>query len=234
MQKVRCGMVGGGEGAFIGAVHRTAMAIADNIELVAGAFSAKPEISSRSGASIGLPADRVYASYTDMMRRECTLPADWRIEAVSIVTPNHLHAPVAIEALQSGFHVICDKPAADTLENAMAMAAAASRSGRIVAITHTYTGYPMVKQARALVASGEVGAVRRVMVNYTQDWLSRPADIEGNKQAEWRSDPARSGEGGALGDIGTHAFNLAEYICGEQIVSLCAELGALPGRPTRR
>ena len=230
MEKVRCGMVGGGEGAFIGAVHRTAMAIAANIELVAGTFSSNPEISRRSGAAIGLQPDRVYGSYLEMMERERTQPADYRIEAVSIVTPNHLHAPVAIAAFRSGFHVICDKPAADSLENALAMADTASSSGKLIAFTHTYTGYPMVKQARAFVAEGEVGAVRRVMVKYTQDWLSRPADIAGNKQAEWRVDPARSGEGGVLGDIGTHAFNLAEYITGERIVSLSAELSALPGR----
>jgi predicted dehydrogenase len=230
VDKVRCGMVGGGEGAFIGAVHRTALAIAGNLELVAGAFSADPEKSRRSGAAIGLPTDRVYGSYQEMMERERALPEQARIEAVCIVTPNHMHAPVAIAAFHSGFHVICDKPVADTLENALAIGDAAARSGKLMAITHTYTGYPMVKQARALVAGGEVGAVRRVMVKYTQDWLSRPSDITGNKQAEWRTDPARSGEGGAFGDIGTHAFNLVEYITGERITSLCAELGALPGR----
>ncbi len=228
MRRVRYGMVGGGEGAFIGAVHRTAAAIAGNWELVAGAFSADPEKALRSAKAIGAP--RGYGSYQEMLERERALPAEQRIEAVSIVTPNHAHAPVAIAAFEAGFHVICDKPIADTLENARAIEQAAARADKRIAITHTYTGYPMVKQARALVAGGQVGAVRRVMVKYTQDWLSRAGDIEGNKQAEWRTDPKRSGEGGAFGDIGTHAANLVEYVTGEPIVRLCAELGALPGR----
>jgi predicted dehydrogenase len=165
-----------------------------------------------------------------MMARERALPPEQRIEAVAIVTPNHEHAPAAIAALEAGFHVICDKPLADTLENARAIEQAATRSGKLIAITHTYTGYPMVKQARALVAGGEVGAVRRVSVKYTQDWLARAGDIAGNKQAQWRTDPKRSGEGGAFADIGTHAANLVEYITGEPITQLCAELNALPGR----
>lgn len=227
---IRYGMIGGGEGAFIGAVHRTAAAIAGNWTLVAGAFSADPEKSRRSGAAIGAPADRTYGSYREMMERERTLSADQRIEAVSIVTPNHEHAPAAIAAFEADFHVICDKPLADTLEGAQAIARAAAASGKRLAITHTYTGYPMVKQARALVAGGQVGKARRVMVKYTQDWLSRASDIAGNKQAEWRTDPKRSGEGGAFGDIGTHAANLVEYITGERIAAICAELSALPGR----
>ncbi len=228
MQRVRYGMVGGGEGAFIGAVHRTAADIAGNLTLVAGAFSADPAKAKRSGEAIGVP--RNYGSYQEMIARERELPANERIEAVSIVTPNHVHAPVAIAAFEAGFHVICDKPIADTLEAAKTIDAAQKKSGKILAVTHTYTGYPLVKEARALVASGRLGAVRRVMVKYTQDWLSRADDIAGNKQAEWRVDPKRSGEGGAFGDIGTHAFNLAEYVTGQRVTKLCAELGHLPGR----
>jgi predicted dehydrogenase len=228
MTRVRCTMVGGGEGAFIGAVHRTAAAIAGNIEIVAGALSSNPERARRSGQAIGL--ERVYGSYEEMIAAEAALPADQRVEALSIVTPNHMHAPPAIAAFGAGMHVICDKPLADTLENAIAISEAAARAGKILAITHTYTGYPLVKQMRGLVASGQLGAVRRVMVQYTQDWLSRPGDTAGNKQAEWRVDPARSGEGGALGDIGTHAFNLAEFITGQKVTRLCADLCHLPGR----
>ncbi len=230
MKPIRYAMIGGGEGAFIGAVHRTAAAIAGNWVLVAGALSADPEKSRRSGATIGVPAHRVYGSYREMLQRERVLPPAERIEAVAIVTPNHEHAPAAIAAFEAGFHVICDKPLAHTLEHARAIGDAAARSGKRIAITHTYTGYPLVKQARALVASGELGAVRRVAVSYTQDWLSRAGDVDDNKQAEWRTDPARSGEGGAFGDIGTHAANLVEYITGERITRLCAELNALPGR----
>ncbi len=230
MKPVRFGMIGGGEGAFIGGVHRTAAAIAGNWQLVAGAFSADPDKARRSGAAIGTAADRTYGSWQEMLAREQLLDPAERIEAVSIVTPNHLHAPPAIAAMEAGFDVICDKPVADTLENACAMAEAARRTGRKIAITHTYTGYPLIKQARQMVSGGDFGAVRRVIVKYTQDWLSRASDIAGNKQAAWRVDPARSGDGGALGDIGTHAANLVEFITGERITHICAELTALPGR----
>lgn len=230
MKAVRYGMIGGGQGAFIGGVHRTAAAIAGNWQLVAGAFSSTPEKSRASGAQIGVAADRTYGSWVEMLEREKALPDDQRIEVVAIVTPNHMHAPPAIAALEAGFDVIIDKPLADTLANARAIADAAARTGRKIAVTHTYTGYPLVKQARAMVASGELGAIRRVMVKYTQDWLSRPDDLIGNKQAEWRVDPARSGEAGAFGDIGTHAANLVEFITGERITAICAELTMLPGR----
>ncbi len=227
---VRYGMIGGGQGAFIGGVHRTAAAIAGNWALVAGALSSTPQKARASGTQIGLPDARNYGSWAEMLEREAALPEDLRIEAVSIVTPNHMHAPPAIAALEAGFDVIIDKPLADSVENAQAIADAVKRTGRRIAVTHTYTGYPLVKQARSLVASGKFGKVRRVMVKYTQDWLSRAADLEGNKQAEWRVDPARSGDAGAFGDIGTHAANLAEFITGEKIVSICAELTMLPGR----
>jgi predicted dehydrogenase len=230
MDPIRYGMVGGGQGAFIGGVHRTAAAITGNWRLAAGALSSTPEKARASAAEIGLAADRAYGSWQEMLERERALPADARIEAVSIVTPNHAHAAPAIAAMEAGFDVIIDKPLADSLANAKAIAEAAARTGRRIAVTHTYTGYPLVKQARRMVAGGEFGAVRRVIVKYTQDWLSRGSDIAGNKQAEWRVDPARSGEAGAFGDIGTHAANLVEFITGQRIAAICAELTALPGR----
>jgi predicted dehydrogenase len=230
MEAIRYGMIGGGEGAFIGGVHRTAAAIAGNWRLVAGALSSTAERSRASGAAIGLDPARTYGSWQEMLTAEQALPAGERIEAVAIVTPNHMHAPPAIAALEAGFDVIIDKPLADSIANARAIADAARRTGRQIGITHTYTGYPLVKQARRLVAGGEFGAVRRVIVKYTQDWLSRPEDLIGNKQAEWRVDPNRSGEAGAFGDIGTHAANLVEFITGQRIAAICAELTMLPGR----
>ncbi len=230
MNKIRYGMIGGGQGAFIGGVHRIAARIAGNWDLVAGALSSTPEKARASGAELGLAADRTYGSWQEMLEREAALPADVRIEAVAIVTPNHMHAAPAIGALEAGLDVIIDKPLADSLENAMAIADAAARTGRRVAVTHTYTGYPLVKQARRLVASGQFGKVRRVSVKYTQDWLSRASDLEGNKQAAWRVDPAQSGAAGAFGDIGTHAANLAEFITGERITEIAAELTMLDGR----
>lgn len=230
MNALRYGMIGGGQGAFIGGIHRIAARIAGNWELVAGAFSSTPEKSRASAAEIGIDPARGYGSWAEMLTRESALPANQRIEAVAIVTPNHMHAAPAIAAMEAGFDVIVDKPLADTMDNAKAIAEAASRTGRRVAITHTYTGYPLVKQARRLVASGKLGKVRRVAVKYTQDWLSRAADLDGNKQAAWRVDPAQAGDAGAFGDIGTHAANLAEYITGERITAICAELTMLPGR----
>lgn len=230
MKPIRYGMIGGGQGAFIGGVHRTAAAIAGNWQLVAGALSSTPEKALASAAEIGLPEDRAYGSWSEMLERENALPADQRIEAVAIVTPNHMHAPPAIAAMEAGFDVIIDKPLADGLENARAIIDAAARTGRRIAVTHTYTGYPLVKLARKLVAGGEFGAVRRVMVKYVQDWLSRPEDLIDNKQAAWRVDPAQSGDAGAFGDIGTHAANLVEFITGERIAQICAELTMLPGR----
>ena len=221
-------MIGGGEGAFIGAVHRIAAAIAGNCELVAGALSSEAEKAKRSAAAIGLAPERSYDAYREMLARERELPADRRMEFVAIVTPNHVHAPAAIAAMEAGFHVLTDKPMADSLEAARAMGEAAARTGRLLGITHTYTGYPMVKEARALVAGERLGRVKRVTVSYTQDWLSQD---ERGKQAAWRTDPAQSGEAGAFGDIGTHAFNLAEYITGERVMRLAAELRAVvPGR----
>jgi len=227
---VRYAMVGGGEGAFIGPVHRTAAAIAGNCRLVAGAFSSDADKARRSGEALGLAAERCYASWHDLIASEAALPEGERAEFIAIVTPNHMHAPVAIAAMEAGFAVLTDKPLTDTLEAAEAFAAAAARTGALVGVTHTYAAYPMVKQARALIASGEYGAVRRVAVRYTQGWLAKAEDGVG-KQAEWRIDPARSGLAGAFGDIGTHAFNLTEFITGERMTRLSAELrAAVPGR----
>ena len=230
MKRVRYGMIGGGTGAFIGGVHRTAAAIAGNWELVAGAFSSNASVSRASGLEIGVDPARTYDSWNQMLAAEAALPPAERIEAVAIVTPNHLHAEPAIAALKAGFDVIIDKPLADSLEAAQAIADTAKSTGRRIAVTHTYTGYPLVKQARRLVASGALGNVRRVAVKYMQDWLSRPEDLIGNKQAEWRVDPARSGQAGAFGDIGTHAANLVEFITGDRISAICADLNMLPGR----
>jgi predicted dehydrogenase len=218
-------MIGGGEGAFIGPVHRTAAAIAGNCRLVAGALSSDPERARRSGAACGLEEARSYASYQEMLDAERALPEGQRAEFVAIVTPNHVHAPAAIAALEAGFPVLTDKPLTDTLDAALAIAEAAARTGALVGITHTYTGYPMVKQARDLVASGDFGPVRRVAVRYTQGWLAKAEDSVG-KQAEWRVDPSRSGLAGAFGDIGTHAFNLVEFITGERMTRLSAEIRA--------
>lgn len=227
---VRYAMIGGGEGAFIGPVHRTAAAIAGNCRLVAGALSSDPEKARRSGEAIGLPPERSYASFQALIDGEALLPAAERAEFVAIVTPNHVHAPAAIAALEAGLAVLTDKPVTDSLDAALAIRDTAERTGGLVGITHTYIGYPMVKQARALVESGELGAVRRVAVRYTQGWLGKAEDAVG-KQAEWRIDPARSGLAGAFGDIGTHAFNLVEFITGERMTRLAAELrAAVPGR----
>jgi predicted dehydrogenase len=225
------GMVGGGPGAFIGAVHRLAAGITGDIELVAGAFSRDGEASRKFGAGLGLGPARSYASYGDMFDAEAQLPEGRRMQCVSIVTPNDSHAAVASAALEHGYHVICDKPLAGNLEDALAIAAAVKRSGLLFGLTHTYTGYPLVIEARRRVAAGGLGPIRRVAVNYLQDWLSRAEDTGGSKQAQWRSDPTRSGESGAFGDIGTHAFNLVEFITGERITEVAAELRkVVPGR----
>lgn len=218
---VRFAMIGGGEGAFIGPVHRVAAAIAGNCRLVAGALSSDPERARRSGDAIALPADRSYASFAELLHAERSRPDG--AEFVAIVTPNHVHAPAAIAAIEAGFPVLCDKPLTDTLEVALKIAEVADRTNTLVGVTHTYIGYPMVRQARELVASGRYGAVRRVAVQYTQGWLAKAEDGVG-KQAEWRTDPNRSGLAGALGDIGTHAFNLVEFITGERMTRISAEL----------
>jgi predicted dehydrogenase len=220
--KIRLGMVGGGEGAFIGAVHRTAARLDDQYEFVAGALASTPEKALRSGHALGLEPDRNYPDYATMARTEAAR-ADG-IEAVAIVTPNHMHAPVAEAFLKAGIHVICDKPVTTTSKGAKKLAALAAKHGRIFAVTHNYTGYPMVRHARQMVAEGKLGEIRVVQVEYPQDWLSGPLEATGQKQADWRTDPARSGAGGCVGDIGTHAYQLADYITGIAATELCAEL----------
>jgi predicted dehydrogenase len=220
--RIRLGMVGGGEGAFIGAVHRLAARMDDHYELVAGALSSTPEKAQRSGAALGLAADRIYDDYESMAKAE-SKRAD-RIEAVAIVTPNHMHAGPAYAFLKAGVHVICDKPLTTSLAEAKNLKTAADKSGLIFAVTHNYTGYPLVRRAREMVKAGELGEIRLIQVEYPQDWLTGPTETTGNKQAEWRVDPKRSGAGGAIGDIGTHAYNLADYIGGLDVTELSAEL----------
>jgi predicted dehydrogenase len=227
--RIRLGMVGGGEGAFIGAVHRIAARLDDRFELIAGALSSTPEKAQRSGAALGLPAGRIYDDFAEMATREAAR-ADG-IEAVAIVTPNHMHAPIARAFLAAGIHVICDKPLTTTLVEARALRAQAHASKRVFAVTYNYSGYPLVRHARAMVASDELGTIRVVQVEYPQDWLTEALEETGQKQAQWRTDPARSGAGGAIGDIGTHAFQLAHFVTGLMPDHLLAELTRfVPGR----
>ncbi|MEM6379167.1 MAG: Gfo/Idh/MocA family oxidoreductase [Bacteroidota bacterium] len=224
MRKIRMGMVGGGRGAFIGAVHRMAAALDGQIELVCGAFSSTPEKSRASGADLFLPPDRVYGSYAEMIEREKQLLEDIRMDFISIVTPNHVHFGPAKMALENGFHVVCDKPLAFNMEQALELEQLVKDTGLIFALTHNYTGYPMVKQAKHMIQNGDIGTVRKVVVEYPQGWLSTKREDSEQKQAAWRTDPTRSGAAGAMGDIGTHAENLAEYITGLKITELCADL----------
>jgi predicted dehydrogenase len=223
-RKIRMGMIGGGQGAFIGAVHRIAAALDGQIELVCGAFSSSPEKSKASGKDLFLPENRCYGSFEEMIQKEATLPADVRMDFVSIVTPNHVHFPPAKMALENGFHVVCDKPLAFDLQEAKELAELVEKTGLVFALTHNYTGYPMVKQARDMIKSGAIGKVRKVVVAYPQGWLSTKIEASGQKQADWRTDPKRSGAAGCIGDIGTHAENLAEFITGLHITELCADL----------
>lgn len=219
---IRLGMVGGGQGGFIGAVHRMAARLDGEFALTAGALSSDPERSRASGAELGLPPERVYASFEGMARAEGQR-ADG-IEAVAIVTPNHMHFPVAKAFLEAGIHVICDKPLTTRLPDARALAELVRASGKVFVLTHNYTGYPMVRQARAMVAAGELGDIRMVYAEYAQDWLTENAEASGSKQAEWRVDPARSGAGGCVGDIGTHAWNLVRFVTGLDLECLAADL----------
>ncbi len=223
-QRIRLGMVGGGEGAFIGAVHRIAARLDDHYELVAGALSASPEKARRSGQALGLSPERIYDDYQTMAKAEAARPDG--IEAVAIVTPNHVHAGPTLTFLQAGVHVICDKPLALNLAEGRAMQAAAAKAGRVFALTHNYTGYPLVRAMREMARGGALGQIRLVQVEYPQEWLSEPVEATGHKQAEWRVDPARSGAGGALGDIGTHAYNLADFVTGIEVTELAADLSS--------
>lgn len=228
-RRIRLGMVGGGDGSFIGAAHRIAARLDDQFELVAGALSANPERAHASAAKLHIAPERSHADYTAMAAAEAAR-ADG-IDAVVIVTPNHLHVPVARAFVEHGIHVICDKPLATSLAEAQALARAVRERGLLFLLTHTYAGYPMVRQAREMVAAGELGELRIVQVEYAQDWLGEPVEQRGNKQAEWRADPKRAGPAGALGDIGTHAYHLARYVSGLSVQELSAELSTfVPGR----
>jgi predicted dehydrogenase len=218
------GMIGGGPGAFIGAIHRMAAIMDGEIELVCGAFSSDPEKSKQTGAELNLPVDRVYGSYKEMIRRETELPQNERMDMVSIVTPNHLHFEPAKLALENGFHVVLDKPVTFDLAEAKELRSVIEKSRKYFCLTHTYTGYPLLKEARQQVLSGKFGMIRKVYVEYPQGWLNTLVESSGNKQAGWRTDPSKSGAAGAVGDIGTHAFNMVEYVTGLQVTQVCADV----------
>jgi predicted dehydrogenase len=220
--RIKLGMVGGGSGAFIGAVHRIAARIDDKYELVAGALSSTPEKARQSGAELGLDPSRTYDDFKSMAIREAKLKNG--IEAVAIVTPNHMHYPAAKEFLRRGIHVICDKPLTSNLTDAKKLLKIAEESDALFVLTHNYTGYPMVRQARAMIASGELGEIRVVQAEYPQDWLAEPIEQTGQKQAAWRTDPKQSGAGGSTGDIGTHAYNLACFVTGLELDELAADV----------
>ncbi len=228
-RKLRMGMVGGGPGAFIGPVHKIAAEMGGKIELVAGAFAQTAERSRQAGEGFRIDPARAYGSYQDMLRAERARPDP--IDFIVVATPNHLHLPVSLEALQAGFAVMSDKPATATYEEALVLQAAVETSAQPYALTHTYAGYGMVREARALCASGRLGAIRKVAVEYLQGWLSQPIERSGHKQAEWRSNPAFSGAGGCIGDIGTHAFHMVEYVAGIEVTQINATLRrVVPGR----
>jgi len=230
-RKLRMGMVGGGSDAFIGAIHRLAALMDNQIELVCGCFSINPEVSLSSGKSYYLPDNRVYKTYQEMFEKEVQLSEGDRMDFVTIVTPNFAHFGPAMMALENGFNVVIDKPITFTLEEALQLQAKLQETGLLLALTHTYSGYPAVKQARQMVKDGQLGKIRKVFVEYPQGWLSSKLEDAGNAQASWRTDPKRSGKAGAMGDIGTHAHHLAEYITGLKTTQLCAELNVfVPGR----
>jgi predicted dehydrogenase len=231
MKKLRYAMVGGGQGAFIGAVHRKAMALDGQMELVAGAFSSDPERARASGRELGLYDDRNHGRWENLLADELRRPKDDRIDLVSIVTPNHVHFPVARAFAEAGIHVVCDKPLVHSSQEAAELMQVSRRSGCVFGVTYNYTGYPMVREARELVARGAIGQVRKVIVEYNQGWLATHLEASGQKQADWRTDPARSGVAGAIGDIGSHAENLMATVTGLQLESICADLTAfVPGR----
>jgi len=223
-QKLRLGMIGGGQDAFIGAVHRIAAFMDGQYELVCGAFSSNAEKAKASGIALGVSPERSYGSYKEMFEKEKALPENQRMQVVSIVTPNHVHFEPAHMALENGFHVVLDKPMTFSLAEAKELQKTVSKTGNLFCLTHTYTGYPMVKEARQLIAGGKLGKIRKVYVEYPQGWLSTFLEGSQNKQASWRTDPGKSGIAGAMGDIGTHAFNLAEYVSGLQVTKICANI----------
>ncbi len=226
MRKIKMGMIGGGRGAFIGAVHRMAAALDGQIDLVCGAFSSSAEKSKASASDFFIDPSRAYGSFEEMILAEKALPESVRMDFVSIVTPNYVHFAPAKMALENGFHVVSDKPLCFTMEEAHELAALVESTGLIFALTHNYTGYPMVKQAKAMIKNDEIGTIRKVIVEYPQGWLATKIEADGQKQAAWRTDPTKSGASGCIGDIGSHAENLAEYITGLEIKELCADLTA--------
>lgn len=226
-RKLRMGMIGGGKDAFIGAIHRLAANMDGLIEIAAGALSINPDIARESGEMLFLPKERTYLTYDELIKKESELPADRRIDFVTIVTPNFAHFAPAMMALDHGFNVVIEKPIAFTLDEAKQLKAKVEETGLILCLTHTYSGYPMVKQAKAMCAEGALGKIRKVWVEYPQGWLSKLSEREGNAQAAWRTDPTKSGKSGCMGDIGTHAAHLAEYVSGLQITQLCADLNIL-------
>lgn len=230
VRKLKMGMIGGGVGAFIGNIHRMAAALDGNVELVCGAFSSDPTKSLHTANALGIPKSRAYSDFKKMLKVEASLPESERIDFVSIVTPNYLHYPMALESLKYGFHVLSDKPATTTLAEAWDLAGVVKESGLLYGLTYTYTGYPMVKQAKAILSDGRLGNIRKVVVEYSQGWLSSIED-ELSKQASWRLDPAQSGISCCMGDIGVHAANLAEYVTGMHISKICSDLNKIvPGR----
>jgi predicted dehydrogenase len=226
-RKLRMGMIGGGKDAFIGAIHRIAANMDGQIELACGALSIVPEIAKDSGKEYFLPEDRIYLTYDEMIKKEAALPADKRMDFVTIVTPNFAHFAPAMMALENGFNVVIEKPITFTLDEAKQLKKKVEETGLILCLTHTYSGYPMVKQARAMVKDNVLGKIRKIWVEYPQGWLSKLSEREGNAQAAWRTDPKKSGKAGAMGDIGTHAAHLAEYISGLKITKLCADLNIM-------
>ncbi|MBS1607276.1 MAG: Gfo/Idh/MocA family oxidoreductase [Bacteroidetes bacterium] len=221
------GMIGGGKDAFIGAIHRYAAFMDGQIELVCGALSINPDIAKDSGKALYLPEDRIYLTYEEMIKKEAALPADKRMDFVTIVTPNFAHFAPAMMALENGFNVVIEKPITFTLEEAKQLKKKVDETGLVLCLTHTYSGYPLVKQARAMVQGGAFGKIRKVWVEYPQGWLSKLSEREGNAQAAWRTDPKKSGKSGCMGDIGTHAAHLSEYITGLKITQLCADLNIM-------
>lgn len=231
-RKLRMGMIGGGKDAFIGAIHRRAAFMDNLIELVCGVFSVDPQISQESGKEYFLPEDRVYNSYHEMFEKEMLLPKEERIDFVTIVTPNKWHFEPAMMALEHGINVVIDKPITFTLEEAKLLQQKVEETGLTLALTHVYSGYPAVKEAKERIASGQLGKLRRIYVEYTQGWLSKRIELEGGNNAGWRTDPKQTGKAGTMGDVGTHAWHLAEYITGLEVVEMCAELRTfVDGRP---
>src|SRR5919206_2972084 len=220
-RKLRMGMIGGGKDAFIGSIHRIAANMDGLVELVCGSLSINKEIAIESGRSLFLPEDRIYTSYEEMLEKESNLPEGERMDFVTIVTPNFAHFAPAMMALDKGFHVVIEKPITVSLDEAKQLKQKLEETGLLLCLTHTYTGYPMVKQAKELFKSGQLGKIRKVFVEYRQGWLSRLSEREGNQGAAWRTDPKKTGKSGVMGDIGTHAFNLAEYITGLQVTEVC-------------